>query len=143
MRANQLSACGSLQRAFVLIEGLRRIGLQATRLANATCGSIRLKLLKIGALVRVSVRRVKIAIASRHPWQRDWVIAYAALITGADTNQTAHSQLHLSLADQCVRCATVGAAPLRLLRDTEKLLQSRLKATHLMMLPESDVNSTP
>ena len=39
----------------------------------------RLKLFKIGALVRVSVRRVKIAIASRHPWQRDWAIAHAAL----------------------------------------------------------------
>ena len=58
---------------------LRRIALKATRLANATCGSIRLKLLKIGALVRVSVRRVKIAMASGHPGQRDWALAYHAL----------------------------------------------------------------
>jgi hypothetical protein len=78
MRANQLRLWFA-SMAYVLIEGLRRIGLHATKLANATCGSIRLKLFKIGALVRVSVRRVKIAIASRHPWQRDWAIAHAAL----------------------------------------------------------------
>jgi hypothetical protein len=63
----------------VLLEALRRIGLKATHLANATCGSIRLKLLKIGALVRISVRRVKIAMASAHPCQREWALAYAAL----------------------------------------------------------------
>lgn len=65
--------------AYVLLEALRRIGLEATELANATCGSIRLKLLKIGTLVRISVRRVKMAMACGHPWQRDWGIAYAAL----------------------------------------------------------------
>jgi len=63
----------------VVAEALRRLGLKATKLADATCGSIRLKLLKIGALVRISVRRVKIAMASGHPWQRDWGLAYAAL----------------------------------------------------------------
>ncbi len=78
MRANQLRLWFA-SMAYVLLEGLRRIGLKATRLANATCGSIRLKLFKIGALVRISVRRVRIAIASRHPWQPDWAIAYAAL----------------------------------------------------------------
>jgi len=78
LRANQLRLWFA-SMAYLLLEGLRRIGLKATRLANATCGSIRLKLFKIGALVRLSVRRVKIAIASRHPWQRDWAIAHAAL----------------------------------------------------------------
>lgn len=78
MRANQLRLWFA-SMAYVLIEGLRRIGLQATELADATCGSIRLKLLKIGALVRISVRRVKIAMASSHPRQRDWAIAHAAL----------------------------------------------------------------
>ena len=48
---------------------LRRIGLAETELANATCGTIRLKLLKIGALVRTSVRRVSVAMASACPWQ--------------------------------------------------------------------------
>jgi hypothetical protein len=78
MRANQLRLWFA-SMAYVLVEGLRRIGLKATKLTDATCGSIRLKLLKIGALVRISVRRVKIAMASSHPRQRDWAIAYAAL----------------------------------------------------------------
>jgi len=78
LRANQLRLWFA-SMAYVLIEGLRRIGLKATKLANATCGSIRLKLLKIGALVRISVRRVKIAMTSSHPRQGDWAIAYDAL----------------------------------------------------------------
>jgi hypothetical protein len=78
MRANQLRLWFA-SMAYVLMAALRRIGLAATRLANATCGSIRRKLLKIGALVRVSVRRVRIAMASGHPAQRDWALAYAAL----------------------------------------------------------------
>jgi hypothetical protein len=50
--------------AYVLLCALRRIGLHDSDLAQATCGTIRLKLLKIGALVRISVRRIKIAMAS-------------------------------------------------------------------------------
>ena len=78
MRANQLRLWFA-SMAYVLLEGLRRIGLKATKLANATCGSIRLKLLKVGAQVRISVRRVRIAMASTYPRQRDWALAYAAL----------------------------------------------------------------
>lgn len=44
--------------AYVLMAALRRIGLKGTALANATCGSVRLKLLKIGALVRLSAAHV-------------------------------------------------------------------------------------
>ena len=51
----------------MLICALRRIGLAQTRLAAATCGTIRRKLLKLGAQVRISVRRVKIAMASAGP----------------------------------------------------------------------------
>jgi hypothetical protein len=54
--------------AYVLIAALRRIGLRHTQFADATCGSIRLKLLKIGALVTKSVRRIKFAMASGCPW---------------------------------------------------------------------------
>ena len=82
MRANQLRLWFA-SMAYVLLDGLRRIALKSTTLANATCGSIRLKLLKIGALVRVSVRRVRIAMACGHPWQRDWAIAYHALRAAA------------------------------------------------------------
>jgi hypothetical protein len=55
--------------AYVLLCALRRIGLQHTRFARASCGSIRLALLKIGAVVTTSVRRVKIAMASGCPCQ--------------------------------------------------------------------------
>jgi hypothetical protein len=78
MRANQLRLWFA-STAYVLLAALRRIGLPATRLAKATAGTIRLRLLKVGALVRVSVRRVTIAMASGHPWQRDWAIAHQAL----------------------------------------------------------------
>ena len=82
MRANQLRLWFAAM-AYVLIAALRRIALPATSLARATAGSIRLKLLKLGALVRVSVRRVTIAMASGHPWQRDWAIAHRALTAAA------------------------------------------------------------
>ena len=47
--------------------------------AEATCGTIRLKLLKLGALVRVSVRRIKIAMASACPWQDEFALVHARL----------------------------------------------------------------
>ncbi|RPI34227.1 MAG: IS1380 family transposase, partial [Hyphomicrobiaceae bacterium] len=66
MRANQLRLwLASL--AYVLVEAVRRLGLTGTEMANATAGSIRLKLLKIGAVVTVSVRRIKLAFASACP----------------------------------------------------------------------------
>jgi hypothetical protein len=68
MRANQLRLWFA-SMAYVLLCALRRIGLAHTELARATCASIRPKLLKIGALVRVSVRRIEIAMASAHPCQ--------------------------------------------------------------------------
>ena len=80
LRANQLRLWFA-SMAYVLICALRRIGLAGSRLAAATCGTIRLKLLKIGAQVRVSARRVKIAMASGHPWQREWALACAAFDT--------------------------------------------------------------
>ncbi len=82
MRANQLRLWFA-SMAYVLISALRRIALHGTALARATCGSIRLKLLKVGALVRISVRRVKIAMASSHPWQRQWALAYHRLSAAA------------------------------------------------------------
>jgi hypothetical protein len=69
--------------AYVLFCTLRRIALQQTPFAKATCGTIRLKLLKIGALVRTSVRRIKFAMASSCPYQRDFALAHARLISAA------------------------------------------------------------
>ena len=63
MRANQLRLWFAAF-AYVVMAALRRIGLAGTELARATCGSIRLKLLKIGVLITKSVRRVQIAFAS-------------------------------------------------------------------------------
>lgn len=78
LRANQLRLWFA-SMAYVLMAALRRLGLAGTRLADATCGTIRLRLLKLGALVCISVRRVKLAMASAHPWQDEWRQAYAAL----------------------------------------------------------------
>jgi hypothetical protein len=66
MRANQLRLWLS-SLAYVLMCTVRRIGLAGTKLERATCGSIRLVLLKLGARVTISVRRVKLAFASSCP----------------------------------------------------------------------------
>jgi len=80
MRANQLRLWFA-SMAYVLLCALRRIGLRFTQFANATCGTIRLKLLKIGARVTVSVRRVKVAMASAYPWRDEWELAHHYLRT--------------------------------------------------------------
>jgi hypothetical protein len=69
--------------AYVLICALRRIGLQHTQFAKATCGTIRLRVLKLGALVRTSARRVKFAMASSWPYQAEFRHAYRALAGAA------------------------------------------------------------
>ncbi len=66
MRANQLRLWLS-SLAYVLMCAVRRIGLAGTKLARVTCGTIRLVLLKLGARVTISVRRVKLAFASSCP----------------------------------------------------------------------------
>jgi hypothetical protein len=66
MRANQLRLWLS-SLAYMLMCAVRRIGLAGTKLARATCGTIRLALLKLGARVTISVRRVKLAFASSCP----------------------------------------------------------------------------
>ncbi len=68
MRANQLRLWLS-SAAYVLVQALRQHGLRDTPLAQARCDTIRLKLLKIGAVVRVTVRRVWFSLASSCPYQ--------------------------------------------------------------------------
>ena len=77
MHANQLRLYFS-SVAYLLMQTMRRIGLKDTSLANAQCSSIRLKLLKIGAQVQVTVRRVWFRMASGCP--------YADVFTHAYTN---------------------------------------------------------
>jgi hypothetical protein len=68
MRANQQRIYLSVI-AYTLMNGLRRLGLQATTMATAQVGTIRLKLLKIGALIQVTVRKVWVRMASSYPYQ--------------------------------------------------------------------------
>jgi Txe/YoeB family toxin of Txe-Axe toxin-antitoxin module len=68
MRANQLRLWFS-SLAYVFLNELRRVGLKATELATATCQTIRLKVLKIGALMRRSVRRLTVSLAGGYPYQ--------------------------------------------------------------------------
>ena len=78
MRANQLRLFFA-SMAYVLVCALRRIALKHTQFARATCGTIRLKLLKIGALVKTSVRRIKLAMPSAFPYRAEYRAAHAAL----------------------------------------------------------------
>jgi hypothetical protein len=84
MHANQLRLWFA-SMAYVLLCALRRIGLGETTFADATCGTIRLKLLKLGALVRVSVRRIRIAMASACPSAQAWAHAARRLAEASST----------------------------------------------------------
>ena len=67
MRANQLRLYFS-SFAYMLMHALRRLGLKGTELANAQCSTIRLKLLKIGAQIQITVRRIWIRMAGGYPY---------------------------------------------------------------------------
>jgi len=77
-RANQLRLWLA-SAAYVLMHALRRVGLAGTTLARACANTIRWKLLKIGAVVTVSVRRVKLAMSDACPHQREFIAAFHAL----------------------------------------------------------------
>lgn len=68
MRANQLRLYLSAM-AYILVSGLRRLGLKSTALAQAQVSTIRTKLLRIGAQIRVTTRKVWVSMASSYPWQ--------------------------------------------------------------------------
>jgi hypothetical protein len=85
MKGNQLRLWFA-SMAYVLLDSLRRLALQATDLADATCGTIRRKLFKIGALVTISVRRIKLAMASGCPYKTVFATAHRALCAAIDTS---------------------------------------------------------
>jgi hypothetical protein len=66
LRSNQLRLYIS-SIAYCLMEALRRLGLKGTEMAHAQCSTIRLRLLKIGAQIRITVRRIWISMAAGHP----------------------------------------------------------------------------
>jgi hypothetical protein len=78
MKGNQLRLYFSAL-AYTLIEALRRLGLKGTAWAQAQVDTIRLKLFKIGALVRVSVRRIVLEMNSAYPWKDMYAHAFHAL----------------------------------------------------------------
>ena len=78
MAANQLRMWFSAM-AYVLVDTLRRVGLRFTQFADASAQTIRLKLLKLGAQVRTSVRRIHFAIASGCPNKVEFELAHIYL----------------------------------------------------------------
>jgi hypothetical protein len=78
MRADQMRMYFSAM-AYVLVCGLRRLGLKGTEMAQAQVSTIRTRLLKIGARVRVSVRRVCLSMAASYPWRSLFARVYAQL----------------------------------------------------------------
>jgi hypothetical protein len=78
MRSNQMRLYLSAM-AYVLVSGLRRLGLAGTELADAQVSTIRTKLLKIGTQIRVTVRKVWVSMASSYPWPRLYEQVWANL----------------------------------------------------------------
>ncbi len=88
--------------AYVLICAVRRISPAHTPFAEATCGTIRLKLLKLAGLVRVSARRITFALDSACPYPDEWRLAAARPVSGVAATPTITRSrtiaLHLSSA---------------------------------------------
>jgi hypothetical protein len=78
MRANQLRMYFS-SIAYLLVDGLRRLALTGTEMAHAQPQTIRLRLLKIGAKLRITVRKIWISMATSYPRQQLFHHAWAAL----------------------------------------------------------------
>lgn len=81
-RANQLRLWLA-SAAYVLMHALRRVGLKGTSLARACANTIRLRVLKIGAVINVSVRRVKLAMSEACANQPEFIAAFHALSAAA------------------------------------------------------------
>jgi hypothetical protein len=78
LRANQLRLYFA-SFAYVLLAALRRLGLAGTALAHAQCETLRLKLLKIGAQLTLSVRRLYLSLSASYPYQALFAQVYANL----------------------------------------------------------------
>jgi hypothetical protein len=78
LRSNQLRLYFS-SLAYVLVEALRRVGLAGTEWAEYQVETIRLRLLKIAAQVRITARKIWIRYAKAYPWKNTFVSAWVAL----------------------------------------------------------------
>ena len=78
MRANQLRLYFS-SFAYVLMHALRRLGTEGTRFARAQCATLRLKLLKVGARVKITARRVWLSFSQAYPYAKTFARVLANL----------------------------------------------------------------
>ena len=78
MRANQIRLYFS-SVAYVIMQALRRLGLRGTEFAKAQCNTIRLKLFKIGALVRITFRKIWVSLSESYPYAALFACVYANL----------------------------------------------------------------
>jgi hypothetical protein len=78
MRANQVRLCLATV-AYILLRALRQFGLPQTELAQAQCDTLRVKLLKVGAVVRVSARKVWVALSEAYPFRAAFAQAWQNL----------------------------------------------------------------
>jgi hypothetical protein len=78
MRANQVRLCLATV-AYIVLRALRQYGLAQTELAQAQCATIRVRLLKLGAVVRLTVRKVWLSLSESYPWREVFGRAVAAL----------------------------------------------------------------
>jgi DDE family transposase len=76
MRANQVRLCLATV-AYIVMRALRQFGLAETEMAQAQCDTMRVRLLKIGAVIRVTVRRIWLAFSEAYPWQELFRQVYA------------------------------------------------------------------
>ena len=81
LRANQLRLYFA-SFAYVLMHGLRRLGLAGTRWAKAQCGTLRVKLLKVVARIRITARKVWLSFSSVYPYRDAFTAAAEALCRG-------------------------------------------------------------
>ena len=79
LRSNQMRLNFS-SIGYILLNAIRHVALEGTEMAKAQCHTIRLKLLKIGALVKVSVRRIMVSMATGYPYERVFAAAYKNLL---------------------------------------------------------------
>jgi hypothetical protein len=84
--------------AYVLVEDLWRLGLAGTEWAKAQVDTIRLKLLKIAAQVRITVRRIRVRYSCAYPWHRVLVAAWTAM-----HKPSLLGDLFLSQRERCAR----------------------------------------
>jgi len=90
LRSNQIRLYFSTV-AYLLMQALRRLGLASTELAKAQCNTVRLKLLKIGAQIRITVRKIWVSLSTGYPYlelfrqvHRQLQVTRSALLKGRE-----------------------------------------------------------